>query len=132
MPLTAHSICARAMITPARELATARAKIMWQCVDQMTCRYPGMFIDQTADQAAIFGRMRITHRVGTLMTVAPERDGDVDGLAQEVEIGARRVLGRPFDHRRVFAAMRDRGADRLQHSVLAHAQLVLHVDGLWR
>ncbi len=63
------------------------------------------------------------------MTVAPDRMATSIALQRKSKSGAGGVFGRPFDVAGVFARVGDGGADRFEHSVRAHPQLVLHVDG---
>ena len=63
------------------------------------------------------------------MTVAPEWIATSTVLQRKSGIGARRIFRRPLHVVGEVARARDRRADRFEHRVLAHLQLVLHVDG---
>ncbi len=41
MPLMVHSTCRQPALTPARELATAMPRSLWQCTEKITFSEPG-------------------------------------------------------------------------------------------
>ncbi len=100
----------------------------------MAVRGPDDFIrvrnvlDQAADQLTVFSGVRIADRVGHVDDGGAGLDRHVDAFAEEVELGAGCVFGRPFDVAHEFAAMGNGRAHGFKHGVRAHFELVLHVD----
>ncbi len=84
---------------------------------------------QHPDDVAHVGRRRITDGVGDVHRGGPGFDRRLDHLAEEVDLGARGVLGRELDVRAIpfgpLDALHGGGDDVL----LGHFELVLAVDG---
>ena len=128
MPLTVHSTWRAPASTPASELATARPRSLWQWVEKITLSASGTRVAQHRDQLEIFLRRRIAHRVGNIDRGGARPDRQFHAAAEEIALGAGGVLGAPFHIVGEVARARDRRADRIEHRVRAHLQLVLHMD----
>ena len=85
--------------------------------------------DVTEHRAIGFGR-RITDGVGQVDRRRPRRDRRLHGTAQEIGVGPRGILRRPFDIVAQVAGMADRGGDGFEHRFGRHVELGAHMK--WR
>ena len=84
--------------------------------------------DDVAKHRAIrFGRS-IADGVGQVDRRRSGPDRDLDGSAQEVRVGSRRVFCRPLDIGTQVARMRDRPLDRVEHRFRRQVELDAHVE----
>ncbi len=88
--------------------------------------------EQLLEQRAPAIRNAVADGVGDVDRARARGDGRLEHAAEEVHLGAHRVLGRELDVVRVLARELHRLHRGLQHLLLAHAQLQLHVDGAGR
>jgi hypothetical protein len=85
-------------------------------------------IAQHLDKAGELLRNGVTHRVGDVHRARAGLDGGLDAAAEEIAIGARGILRRPFHILAEIAGMGDAVDDRLMHRIGLHLQLELHMQ----
>ena len=84
--------------------------------------------EQFAEERAPAIRHAVADRVGHVDRARARRDRRLEDAAEEVHVRAHRVLGRELDVVGVLARELDGAHGGLEHLLLAHAQLELHVD----
>ena len=82
-----------------------------------------------AEHLEVLVGRRVADGIGQVDGRGAALDGGLDAAAQVVDVGARRVLGRPFDVVAPVARARDLEADHVEDLVLGLLQLVLDVHG---
>ena len=125
-PLIAHSTWRAPAATPASELATARPRSLWQCVE--TTNSPSHGVDDVADELGVVLGHAVADGVGDVQRGGAVVDRELAHLAHEVEVGAAAVLGRELDVVAVALGPGDAAGGLGLHLVLGHPQLLLHVD----
>ena len=95
MPLMVHSTWRAPACTAASELATASPRSLWQCADS-TARVADALADGGEHALDVVGQ-RVADRVGQVDRGRAGVDRRLGDLAQEVQVAARRVLGRELD-----------------------------------
>ena len=81
-----------------------------------------------AEHRAVFGGQRVAHGIGQVDRPGPRRDRGLDHAAQEVQVGARGVLGRELDVVGVAPGATDRRLGASEAVGAADLKLVLEVE----
>ena len=97
MPLMVHSTCPAPSSTAARLLATARPRSLWQWTLITALSMFGTRSRSVRITSPICVRRGVADRVGDVDRRGAGVDRRLDDLAEEVELGARGVLGRELD-----------------------------------
>ena len=97
MPLMVTSTWRAPLCMPARVLAVASPRSLWQCTEMTTFSTPGVFSTDASDQPAELLGRGVAHRVGDVERGGAGLDGHAQHLVQELRVAAAGVLGRELD-----------------------------------
>ena len=103
---------ARRPAPPARLLATARPRSLWQWAEKITVSAPGTFSIRSRNISAYSVGIGVADRVRQVDGPGAGADRRLDAAAQEVALGAGGVLRRPFHVAAEVAGVGDRAGDR--------------------
>ena len=101
---------------------------LWQCTLQTALSEFGILSRSLLDQLAELLRHRVADRVRDVDGGRALLDHRLQHAAEEVEVGARAVLGRELDVRAGVLREAHRELRLLEHLLGRHAQLLLHVQ----
>ena len=97
MPLIVHSICPAPFSTPARLLATARPRSLWQCTLITALSMFGTRSRSVRITLPHVRRRGVADGVGNVDRRGAGVDGRFDHLAEKIGLGAGGVFGRELD-----------------------------------
>ena len=127
-PLIVHSTWRAPAVTAASVFATARPRSSWQCVLNVAWSAFGTRVRIAVKKVADLVRNGEADGVGQVDRRAPGRDDGFDDAAEEVQVAARRILGRELDVVGVLPRLRDGGDGGVETGFLRHAELALEVQ----
>ena len=127
-PLIAHSTWRAPACRPAKELATARPRSLWQCTESTTLRRSGDELVQAAQERGVLVGHRVADGVRDVDRGRALVDRGLQHLGGELDVGAGGVHRAELDVLDQRAGVRDGGARLAQHVLARGLQLVLDVD----